>query len=465
MKKSVKIRLLSLAVAFVVLGGAVAAAAIIGSPYETLKDAMLDMVTERNATIEGNVTMSVNGVVVEESRIHSIQGDKKNLEFTHDADGNVVGFNYSSDGLTVHQLGYPTLAGQEWYSAYVYPTNEYYRSVGALTLFSAESRNSAEMRFIELLVDAVVGDLKNNISMTSENGIRRIQGTLTESQVPELVKAGIDVLLEQAGYHFSNSRDISFDGEEYVFEDIQLARGMKTVTVWRQQVMPLTPEEREAWDNGTFHDPYDGQKYLGVTFIDDVPYIICGERYYVDQYTAPATKADYEGFVSDDPFSVPMQSLVINYVRGVADVDSDGNLLYIDASGAVTATDIFGEVSFIEVRAEFSISNIGTSAPSCPIPGVEQLLTPEFVYSSFGSEWMNVYFKLNEDGSINEGSITTTYPGELARGFAYDMPAGVSVPPALPVPVMEHSSVAYDFGAPTTPIPTIPDIPDIPVIE
>ena len=465
MKKSVRIRLFSLAVALVVLGGAVAAAAIIGSPYETLKGAMLDMVTERNATVEGSVTMSVNGVVVEESRIHSIQGDNKNLEYTHDADGNIVGFNYSSDGLTVHQLGYPTQAGQEWYSAYVYPTNDYYRSVGSLTLFSVDSRNSAEMRFIELLVDAVVGDLKNNISMTSENGIRHIQGTLTESQVPEIVKAGIDVLLEQAGYHFSNTREVGFDGEEYIYEDIQLARGMKTVTTWKQQVMPMTPEEREAWDNGTFYEPYDGQKYWGVTFIGGVPYIICGERHYVDQYTATATKADYESFVSDDPFSVPMQSLVINYVRGEADVDADGNLLYINASGSVTATDIFGEVSLIEVKAEFSISNIGASAPSCPIPGVEQLLTPEFVYSNFGSEWMNVYFKLNEDGSINEGSVTTTYPGELVRGLAYDMPAGFSVPHALPVPVLEHSSVAYDFGAPTTPIPAIPDIPDISVIE
>ena len=35
----------------------------------------------------------------------------------------------------------------------------------------------------------------------------------------------------------------------------------------------------------------------------------------------------------------------------------------------------------------------------------------------FGTEYAGVYFTLQADGSINPGSVTTTFPGEMGRGF------------------------------------------------
>jgi len=102
-------------------------------------------------------------------------------------------------------------------------------------------------------------------------------------------------------------------------------------------------------------------------------------------------------------------------VRGEAEVDSDGNLTYINISGSATMTNIFGDVSVVELRADARFSDIGTSNPVSPIPGAEQVLTPEFIKNRFGNDSLSVYFTLNDDGSINVDSITTTHPSEGFR--------------------------------------------------
>jgi len=459
MKKSVRIRLFSLLVAAAVLGGAVTAAAIMGSPYETLKYAVLDAVTERNATIEGIATLTVNGVQTENSKTHSIQGDKSSLVYRFDDEGNNVGFYYSTNGLSVSSLGFVMDDGTEWYSASVYRSDKYYSGRSMASFFSDDERNSAAMRFFELLADTVIGDLKNNITMTSENGVRRVQGTLTESQVPEIVKAGLDMLIEQSGggYHGGTNK-VSFDGRVYVYEDYRINQGVKSVTVCRQQVLPMTAEERENWDNGTFYENLGKEDFWGITYIDDVPYIADGARTVVDDYKVPATIDDYGDYDEGDLFSMPMKSLAIKYIHGEADVDMDGNLLRVNLSGTCTVTDVFGRTSDVEVKASADFSDIGTSDPACPIPGAEQLLTPEFVYSLFGNESMSVYFTLNEDGSINEDSVTTTHPRGWT-GMSPPMPpmAAAADAPAYPYAVAAPS--AYEV---TTIVPAVPDVPEVP---
>jgi len=432
MKKSVKIRLVCLIVAAVMLGGAATVAAVMGSPYETLKKALLDAMTFRNTAEETLWTVTVNGVTAEVIKRHTIQGDNSSIRYDFDNDGNADGYHYQSDNLSINPLSFAIDGKMEyntgWYSAYIYSRNSYYSGISDFAVFRPEDRHSAQLRFYELLLDALVGDLKNNITMTSSNGIRYIQGTLTESQVPELAKAGIDLAIEQSGNYYNDSRDISFDGNEYIFEYIYIDRGVKTVLRWKQNVRPMTTEEMEAWDDGIYHQFDEG--YWGVRYIGGEMYIGVSEQELINEYKAPATRADYMS--SDNPLDLPMQSLVINYVHGEAEVDMDGNLLYIEANGTVTVTNIFGDVSVVEVKATARFSDIGTSNPACPIPGAEQLLTSDYVKERFGSRDMNVYFKLKEDGSIDADSVTTMYPGELV---AMDNPYSRYDPYPKPVPM------------------------------
>ena len=429
MKKSVKVRVICLIVAAMMLGSAVAVAAVLGSPYETLKRAVLDALTERNVTEEIHATLTVNDKLIEESRSYRVNGDDSSISNIFDKYGNVENVRYTSSGLDIFPQQIKSYDGIAWYSAYVYPRRDNYYRRNEFNMFTAEDRSSAQMRFMELAADALIGDLKNNVTMTSENGIRYVQGTLTESQVPELAKAGIDMLIEQSGGYYGRQHDISFDGREYVYEHVSIERGMKTVRRWKQNVRPMTDEETKAWENGYFHELYaSSDYYFGITYIADEAYIPEEPEEFVNEYKAPATRADY--YDNGNPLDLPMQSLVINYVHGEAEIDMKGNLLSCNVSATATITDIFGEVSVLELKASARFSDIGTSNPVCHIPGATQLLTSQYLKERFGYDNMHVYFTLNEDGSINESSITTTHPGDKYGNrleYTYDSPA-VPVP-------------------------------------
>ena len=433
MKRSVKVRVISLIVATVVLGGAVTAAAFMGSPYETIKKALLDAMTYRNATMESQVSMSVNGVQMESSKSYSISGDNSSLRYYFDANGDAIGYNYYASSLQVAPARTDT--DTQWYYAQVYPGNNYYVSRNSeFAMLSPEDRNSAQMRFVELLADLIVGDLKNNIAMTSESGIRKISGTLTGSQVPELVKAGIDVLIEQSGGYHGLQNDVSFDGEVYIYEQMNIQRGIKTVRVWKQTVEAMSEEDMAAWENGRYYyKPYE-DNYCGAIYIDNKPYHAIGPQEIIDECTIPATRADYGTVVN--PMDLPMKSLVIDNIHGEAEVDANGNLLYLSVNGAATVTNIFDDVSVIELSAVFRFSDVGTSNPACPIPGAEQLFTEDYMKNKFGTGNIGVYFKLNPDGSIDEGSVTTAYPGELLNKYNSDRPSAVidTRYPPMPVP-------------------------------
>ena len=469
MKKSIKVRVICLIVAAVVLSGAVAAAAVMGSPYDTLKRALLDALTYRNVTEETHASILVNGVPIEESRAHNILGDDSSISYVFGTDGNITGYYYRSNGLYVYPefISLKNGVDTQWLRADVNPYRRYNSySGGGLAMFSREDRNSAKMRFFELLADALIGDLKNNITMTSENGIRYVQGTLTGSQVPELAKAGIDALIEQSnGRYFGDTHYVSFDGEEYVYERISIERGMKTVATWKQSVRSMTPDEQESWFNGTFFDNIQNSMFWGTTNINGNEYIVTAEDTLVDEYTVPATRTDY-GYISN-PLELPMKSLVIDYIHGEAEIDADGNLLYIDLSGTVTVTSIFGDANTTDLKYTARFSDIGTSNPSCPIPGAEELLTPKYMKTNFGSENISVYFTLNSDGSINASSITTTYPGEIGDReqikFSYDMPGYPASPPVPPQ--LEVSTVVenHDVGdvADVTGVGDVGDAADI----
>lgn len=418
MKKNVTVRVLCLVVAIVVLGSAVTVAAFMGSPYEILKKAALDAVTYRNATVEGNITMTFDGAVVESSKMLYVQGDEAFLNYNFDKDGNITGFDYSDSGLKV-ATGYLAEDGAQWYFGNVNSSDDGYRGGrGGLSMLSSEDRNSPKMRFMELVLDALVGDLKNNITMSSEDNIRLISGTLTESQVPELVKAGIDLICEQQGsYYYFENRDLSFDGKEYLYEERSLEQDKHTVTTttWKQLVRSLTPEEAEAFADGTFYDNYDQKAqegFCGFSSLDGVTYLNEGSRIIVNESTAPLSRADLEG---KDPLDIPMKNLTINYIHGEAKVDAVGNLLSVAINGTFTITNIVGDIHTAEFKVTANFSDIGVSDPVCPIPGAQQLLTPEYLRTLFENEYVGFYFTLNEDGSINGDSITTTYPGELDR--------------------------------------------------
>lgn len=321
MRKSVMVRVICLAVAGIMLTGALAVAAVNGSPYERLKNALLDAASYTNVTIEGEMTLSFNGEVYETERVHMIKSQTGNIEF-YGSLGETDRFFYNSNGLQIRP-SITTDDGTQWYTASLVRNFNSWTPM-ALT---PEERNSAQFRFVELLVDLMIGDLKNNLTMSTNEGITRISGTVTHNQLPEIIRLGIDVLVE----------------------------------------------ESQSWRRGDF-----------------------------------GVREDYRS-----PMDIPIQSLTINRIRGDADIDDQGNLIYLDVYASLTLVNVFGDNNHIEFKMTASFSDIGTSVVKSPISGVAELLTPEFMENRFGVIYNRpVYFTVNDDGSINNESVTTTWPGE-----------------------------------------------------
>lgn len=429
MRKSTLIRVGCLAVAAFVLSGALMVAAFSGSPYETLKRSVLDAMMLQNGTVKSEFSYSIDGVQKATDKSDDVITENGNYSKRFDGMGAEAGFNYNSKALNIRS-DYTAPDGTQWYSGYV--PSEYDSVRTSVTMFgigglSTETRSSASMRFIELAVDALVGDLKNNVTMSEENGVRHISGTLTESQIPELARAGMDMLTEQSGGYYSSSKDISVDlaTGKRVYEQVSIGSDLKkTVRTFEQDFRPVTEEIYAAiysdrGYNGQFGDYY-GTFYYPQTELPDggrelnensVEYMITSDTQ-ISEYTTDATRADYN---DRDPMNMPLQSVVVNYVHGEADIDANGNLMNITANGTALVTNKFGESFTLELRGTVSLANIGSSYVSCPIPGAEQVLTRDFIKDKIGNNQRSFYFTLNADGTVDRSSITTQWPGEKDR--------------------------------------------------
>ena len=450
MKKNVTIRIACLLVALVMLGGALAFAAVMGSPYAVLRDAVLDALTIRNVTVNGRVNVYVDGMLIESTQLSYALGDRGSLSWNLDAEGNPISFSYESYDLTVRALhqrhhfnsfGQPEVqndASEIWYSAFISPRDTRPSGRGmqwspGVEMFTQEDRSSAGMRFGVLAVDALVGDLRNNITMSQANGYRVLRGSLTDSQIPELIRAGIEFGLEQGGQQWHRGQD-RFVGGYLESESIHVVGNTMRITTTRHPARHLTAEERAAWDDGTFWDDVwlrHDENMWGIDQAQDgTVFILTGPARQTSTRTEPLSRELFNrGPGPVDPLSIPIRSLYLNSMRGEARVDSEGRLVAAELDTEIMLTNIFNEQINLRIHIDFEFSDFGTSNPHLPIPGARQILNHDYLlarlfeFDSYfehedgsidrrmASEFTSqVFFTLNDDGTINKDSLTTFFP-------------------------------------------------------
>jgi len=186
MRKKLSARLICLIISGVLLTGALTVAAINGSPYETLKNAIFNSFTYDSVRLDGEFTFMLDGEVEDHSAISIIFNENGSLEL----DDNFFSLIYNDVRISQSYRG----SGVQWYSARI----DFWGGSSAWPRMNAQDRNSAQGQFIELFIDIMVSDLKNNMHMTTSDGNRHISGAITHNQLPELVRLGIDMIVEQS---------------------------------------------------------------------------------------------------------------------------------------------------------------------------------------------------------------------------------------------------------------------------
>jgi len=112
-----------------------------------------------------------------------------------------------------------------------------------------------------------------------------------------------------------------------------------------------------------------------------------------------------------DVLDIPMRSLTIDRIQGHADIDSNGNLLYINVMGSATVETIFGDTYVIEIGGFMRFSEIGTTMLDSPFPGANEIFDEFFDTLRGHNLWhRQAFFTLDEHGNIDVDSLTHTWP-------------------------------------------------------
>jgi hypothetical protein len=319
-KKRFKTRVICLIVAGMVLTGSLALSAANGSPYETLRNAVFNAMSYENVTIQGHMTVFRNGEVYQTERVHMVIGDYATLEklFCWRTGEPMGGYAYNSDILSIRPYNFDDPDGLQWYTAHTFRASWHRTqfSTGPFGL-TDDMRGTATFRLYELALDLMVGDLKNNLSMTRSGGLRHVTGAITHNQLPEFFRVLLDVVAEST---------------------------------------------QNPWSHN------------------------------------------------------PIQNIHLDRVSGNASIDADGNLVYFSINGQVTTTSTSGQREAWGLEVEMHFSDIGTSNPQVTFVEAYHLFSPDVLYRQFGRRYMTVYFTHDADGTINQNSITTQWPGERGRG-------------------------------------------------
>lgn len=181
--------------------------------YEALKKTLLNWNAYSNCTADMNFTVSADGVELA-SNSEYVEIDSANKQKFSQSEVNSM----NSEGWT----------DKAWYDGNKYyfwdsNTGEYYgwendvymtSSIMGISLTGNEKTDQKMIKFMELLADTVVGDLRNNFVCIEDNEDNAVyEVNLTSIQIPELINAGLGVMTSGMTSSYSDM-DAEYIGDE-----------------------------------------------------------------------------------------------------------------------------------------------------------------------------------------------------------------------------------------------------------
>ncbi|MCL2576787.1 MAG: hypothetical protein FWE27_01885 [Defluviitaleaceae bacterium] len=367
MKRKLSTRVTCLVVACVVLASAITVSAVNGSPYEQLKNAVFDALFFENYTMEGEFTIRVNGEITDREKAFISQGNTARLNINSSWSNTAMSsFNATTGGSLEYTAppSFQTTTGDSL---------NYTTTGGSLAMNTSGEYRTKFMDFYtdRLSVSANRWDLNAGQQWYSVEVYENMDDTYWDRS-----RSNSNRLIDDMFY----GRDTERDSNSVRLMELVL----DLVVGDLKHIVSMTTR--------------DGSRYIsGEITGNQFPEII---RLLVDM-----SVEDRYMYITDN---IRAQSIEINRIRGEAEIDSAGNLAYIGCNINIIVTDTFDETHDIEFDVSLRFSDIGTSNPQSPVPGVEELFTLKFMQANFERQWRSysAFFTLDADGNIDIESIT-----------------------------------------------------------
>ncbi len=234
---------LSIVLGVVLLTGSVYANYDDSKGYVNLKEGVKKLVfTEENFSLDGKMTVYIDGEEIVEAKTSlELDGDKYHTKSVS-PEGEV------DESYQLKDYRYDKQEDSDAY--YEYESNYSFRKE-----IEGDSTNVKKAaRFFELLVDAVVGDLKNNFILESKDKDERVYLIdVSGNQIPEIINAGLGMTFGTANYYEMN-RIIEDTDEKDVSERIFYESEYKSKKIYFEE------KTGENFDEHFYPDDIDDEK-------------------------------------------------------------------------------------------------------------------------------------------------------------------------------------------------------------
>ena len=366
----------------VLLITAAAASYVSSGGYTAYKDALKNLLTLDSYDLSMEANLSVPGY--EQSSIYEEQYDKDGEVVFHKRYSDNGGMSYYGEGWTVlnpdnPEALYKTISNYErgttngTETVWNIDRSNYAGSGIVMRLPSVltsndETQQNRFIRLAEAAADLFVGDLKNNFvsTGTDENGYQGYRISLTEEQLPEIVRAGFDFIMGTVAGNPSPNR-----------------------TIWLGSSDDLSIEQVDAIWNEIY--ALRDQGY---------PIVVVGEDFSLHKFK------DYQEYYESEYFSgtgnlsdilaVMDGSPRISLAECEFSVDKDGALRYNRLACNIEFRDISGNAHEITFEVTINVSEL--SENGIPAPEIPQNAT---IYDySMGTSDNNWAYTVTKNGQV-----------------------------------------------------------------
>lgn len=244
-KKKRTTALISLVAGICVFAGAAFANYTTSGGYSVYKKAIIGALGENNYTMESRMSLKIDDTVLSDGSVKemfSAEGDanlyrKESTVYAEDGERKYESSLYMQDKTEIRIYDYGDGEGARANIRDGEESKKYYNPKSSTTLGGgidmSRETDQKMIRFVELLADTFMGDLKNNfVYVSGDDNSKKYELVLDGMQVPEFVNAGLSAMFS------------SMSNEEYNQDDPALALGKDPVVRSASTVFTVDNEGR-----------------------------------------------------------------------------------------------------------------------------------------------------------------------------------------------------------------------------